>query len=106
MMMFSGDDAWCASVTNEQQYIQVDFPIKTRVTRIVTYGRRTKLFWVTRYSLQFSNDETTWQYYNENGFKKVGFVYSWLLGLTSEFTGMGCVGVHICKVILFSPTKD
>ncbi|XP_031552774.1 lactadherin-like [Actinia tenebrosa] len=66
-----GDDAWCAFTTNDQQYIQVDFLFKTRVTRIVTYGRRTKLFWVTQYSLQYSSDERTWQYYQENGFTKV-----------------------------------
>ncbi|EDO44680.1 predicted protein [Nematostella vectensis] len=61
------DDAWCAFVTNDQQYIQVDFPRKTRITQFVTYGRRTKLMWVTQYSLQYSDDETNWKDYTENG---------------------------------------
>ena len=45
---------------------------KTRVTKVETFGRREKYFWVKKYILQYSNDETTWFNYSENGFVKVG----------------------------------
>ncbi|XP_078374347.1 neuropilin-1a-like [Oculina patagonica] len=66
----AGNDAWCAFNTNNQQYIQLDFTRKTRVTGIVTYGRSEKEHWVTRYLIQFSNDEVIWHNYMENGFIK------------------------------------
>lgn len=67
----TGDDAWCALDTNTKQFIQVDFPYMTTITRISTYGRRTKLEWITTYSLQYSDDEAKWSDYTENGFVKV-----------------------------------
>lgn len=67
----AGYDAWCAFTTNNQQHIQLDFTRKTRVTGIVTYGRSQKQHWVTRYLIQFSNDEVMWHDYMENGFVKV-----------------------------------
>jgi len=73
----SGNDAWCAFISNTLQYIQLDFTRKTRVTRIVTYGRSQKKHWVKRYTLQYSDDEVIWQNYTENGFIKVpGSIYS------------------------------
>lgn len=66
-----GYDAWCAFTSNNEQYIQLDFARKTRVTGIVTYGRSQKQNWITRYLLQFSNDEVKWHDYMENGFVKV-----------------------------------
>ncbi|KAK3754817.1 hypothetical protein QZH41_002133 [Actinostola sp. cb2023] len=65
-----GADAWCAEKSNIQQYLQINFPYKTTVTRITTYGRRLKFQWITKYSLQYSNDEVTWFNYTENGFVK------------------------------------
>ena len=69
------NDAWCAFITNDQQYIQLDFTRRTRVTRIVTYGRSQKKHWVKRYLIQFSNDEVAWYNYKENGFVKVSIPY-------------------------------
>jgi len=68
---FVGEDAWCAWITNTDQFIQVDFPYLTTITRLSTYGRRTKLEWVTQYTLQYSDDEVKWLDYTENGFVKV-----------------------------------
>lgn len=65
------NDAWCAFITNDQQYIQIDFTKKTRVTRIETYGRSQKQHWVKRYLIQFSNNDMEWYNYMENGFDKV-----------------------------------
>ncbi|KAJ7391350.1 hypothetical protein OS493_018393 [Desmophyllum pertusum] len=64
------NDAWCASITDYQQYIQLDFTRKTRVTGIVTYGRSKKEHWTTKYLIQFSNDDVIWHNYKENGFVK------------------------------------
>ena len=79
MIFLSGlgdeNDAWCAFITNDQQYIQLDFTRRTRVTRIVTYGRSQKKHWVKRYLIQFSNDEVEWYNYKENGFVKVSIPY-------------------------------
>ena len=71
-----GYDTWCAFTTNNQQYIQLDFTRKTRVTGIATYGRSQKQHWITRYLLQFSNDERIWHNYTENGFVKVTILFA------------------------------
>lgn len=68
-------DAWCASDTNTQQFIQVDFLKKTRVTKVETFGRKEKFFWVKKYILQYSTDDITWLNYTENGFVKVGCIF-------------------------------
>ena len=70
-MQGPGYDAWCAFTTNNEQYIQLDFMRKTRVTGIVTYGRSQKQNWITRYLLRFSNNEVNWHDYMENGVVKV-----------------------------------
>ena len=75
------NDAWCAFITDTQQYIQLDFTRNTCVTRIVTYGRGQKSHWVKRYILQYSSDFFVWHNYTENGFVKVrksqSFVFLW-----------------------------
>ena len=65
------NDAWCAFITDTQQYIQLDFTRNTRVTRVVSYGRSQKSHWVKRYIMQFSSDDVVWHNYTENGFVKV-----------------------------------
>ncbi|XP_068755299.1 uncharacterized protein [Montipora capricornis] len=65
------EDAWCAKTIDQDQYLQVDFLLKTRVTRVGIMRRKTKDHWVTKYSLQYSNDDTTWFNYTENGHVKV-----------------------------------
>ncbi|XP_074625777.1 EGF-like repeat and discoidin I-like domain-containing protein 3 [Acropora palmata] len=75
-----GNDAWCAVTTDKQQYIQVDFTRKTRLTRVETYGRSEKEHWVKKYTIQYNTDEETWHNYTEHGFIKVsaciGIVFS------------------------------
>ena len=65
------NDAWCASITDTQEYIQLDFTRNACVTRIVTYGRGQKSHWVKRYIMQYSSDDVVWHNYTENGFAKV-----------------------------------
>ncbi|XP_022795203.1 uncharacterized protein LOC111333840 [Stylophora pistillata] len=76
------NDAWCAFIANDQQFIELDFTKKTRVTRIVTYGRSQKQHWVKRYLIQFSNNEVDWYNYTENGFDKLSIKLSSSLGFT------------------------
>ncbi|PFX33767.1 Coagulation factor VIII [Stylophora pistillata] len=61
------EDAWCTDKEDKDQYIQVDFLLKTRVTRMGTMRRKTKDHWVSEYFLQYSNDDITWHDYLENG---------------------------------------
>ncbi|KAK2570616.1 Neuropilin-2 [Acropora cervicornis] len=64
-------DAWCAKTNDKNQYLQVDFLLKTRVTRLGTMRRKSKDHWVTKYSLQYSDDDISWFDYMENGYVKV-----------------------------------
>lgn len=64
-------DAWCAKTNDKNQYLQVDFLLKTRVTRLGTMRRKSKDHWVTKYSLQYSDDDIKWFDYMENGYVKV-----------------------------------
>ena len=66
------EDGWCAKDQDINQYIQIDFFLKTRVTRVGVLRRNSKSHWVTRYSLQYSDDDITWTDYIENGHVKVG----------------------------------
>ena len=67
--------SWSASQNNANQWIQVDLIGQlTRVTGIATQGRYSQndiYQWVTSYNLQYSNDGVSFQYYTEQGVKKV-----------------------------------
>lgn len=71
-LQFTAKDAWCTDKEDKDQFIQVDFLLKTRVTRVGTMRRITKDHWVSEYFLQFSDDDNTWNDYLENGQVKVG----------------------------------
>ena len=82
------NDAWCAFITDTQQYIQLDFTRNTCVThaRIVTYGRSQKSHWLKRYMIQFSSDDVVWHNYTENGFVKVRKRQSFVFRITPSPT--------------------
>jgi len=90
-LVFTAEDAWCAKTQDENQYIQVDFLIRTRVTRVGILRRQTKDHWVSEYSLQYSDDDITWIDYMENGHVKVS-EDSLLL---NRERGGGGKGVHL-----------
>ena len=69
-------DAWCTDKENKDQYIQVDFLLKTRVSLVGTMRRKSKDHWVTKYFLQYSDDDVTWIDYLENGHVKVRHTFS------------------------------
>ena len=77
---FTAEDAWCTpnAETEEDkrnQYIQVDFLLKTRVTRVGTMRRRSKDHWVSEYYLKYSDDDVNWIEYQENGHTRVSDNY-------------------------------
>ena len=59
---------WSAKVNDLNQWLQVDLLRKTRVTRIATQGRNAEYSqWVTKYKLQYGEDENSLQFYRQNG---------------------------------------
>ena len=60
--------AWSALVNDANQWLQIDLiSYYITVTRIATQGRDTYDQWVTKYKLQYSNDEVTFKHYREQG---------------------------------------
>lgn len=68
--------AWSAKFNDKNQWLQVDLQaMYTKVTAIASQGRHQSNQWVTKYTLQFSNDGKTFQNYREQGqtVDEVGF---------------------------------
>ena len=59
--------SWSSRQNNVNQWIQVDLLTYTKVTRIVTQGRNAFAQWVTKYTLQYSEDGATFQNYHVPG---------------------------------------
>ena len=59
--------AWSAGANNLNQWIQIDFRIKTTVTYVATQGRYNVGQWVTQYKLQYSNDGSSFQAFKQHG---------------------------------------
>ena len=60
------EGAWSARTNEANQWLQVDLGyMNTTVTGLATQGRNGHDQWVTRYKLQYSNDEVNFQYYKE-----------------------------------------
>ena len=60
--------AWSARTNNDEQWLQIDLrDQQTKVTRVGTQGRNGHIQWVTKYKLQYGNDEGSLQYFKEEG---------------------------------------
>ena len=60
--------SWSVGVNDLNPWLQVDLLTKTRVTRIATQGRNDEYRqWVTKYKLQYGEDENTLHFYRQNG---------------------------------------
>ena len=60
--------SWSALKNDLLQWLQVDLGSHyTKVTRVATQGRNAYSQWVTKYKLQYSNDEVNFLYYREQG---------------------------------------
>ncbi|KAL9964023.1 hypothetical protein ACROYT_G027596 [Oculina patagonica] len=67
-MTGSKSGAWSARFLDDNQWLQVDLGNQhTRVTRIATQGRNGHWDRVTKYRLQYSDDEVNFRYYTEQG---------------------------------------
>ena len=65
--------AWSARTNDVNQYLQVDFGHRTKVTEIETQGREDCCNqWVKSYTVSYSNDNNNYQPYRQNGQVKVG----------------------------------
>ena len=63
----NSDSAWVVGVNDLNQWIQIDFGIKTVVTYVATQGRHNYDQWVTQYKLQYSNDGSSFQVFKQQG---------------------------------------
>ena len=64
--------AWSARTNDVNQYLQVDFGHRTKVTEIETQGRENCCNqWVKSYTVSYSNDNNNYQPYRQNGQVKV-----------------------------------
>ena len=74
---------WVALKNDLNQWLQVDLGTFTRVTRVATQGRDGYDQWVTKYRLQYSDNEDTF-----HSFKEIGsnFVKVWLLKFGKNYT--------------------
>ena len=60
--------SWTAERNDLHQWLQVDLGSQyTRVIRVATQGRHDDSYWVTRYKLQYGNDEQKLHYYRGSG---------------------------------------
>ena len=51
---------WSANTADENQWIEVAFYSKTKVTGVILQGRSDADEWVTRYKVTYSLDGSTW----------------------------------------------
>ena len=58
---------WSSRTNDANQWIQIDLAGFTKVTRIVTQGRNAYNQWVTKFKLQYSEDEVHFVYYHVPG---------------------------------------
>ena len=69
-LQVAGDKAgaWSALSNDVNQWLQVDLGNQvTAVTRVTTQGRNKNYQWVTKYNLQYGDDEVNFHYYKEQG---------------------------------------
>lgn len=60
--------AWTARAKDLNQWLQVDLGnAYTTVTRVATQGRNGWSQWVTKYKLQYSNDDVNFKYFKDQG---------------------------------------
>lgn len=60
--------AWVPALQDVNEWLQIDLLTPhISVTRVATQGRDGNRFWVSRYKLQYSNDEVNFQYHREHG---------------------------------------
>ena len=62
---------WLAKYNNQDQWLQADLGSSKKVTHLATQGRNGYDQWVTSYKVEYSNDGSSFLYYQEQGADKV-----------------------------------
>ena len=64
--------SWSAEFNNLDQWLQIDLGnLNTTITGLATQGRNSYGQWVTKYKVQYSDNDANFQYYTEQGVIKV-----------------------------------
>ena len=81
---------WAAASNDMNQWLQVDFEKELTVTKVATQGRSLEMGdywqWVKTYSLKYSHDGTSFQFYKQFGDVKVRFLLFFILQLQYCFS--------------------
>ena len=62
---------WSSRRNNQDQWLQADLGSRKTVTYLATQGRNLVDQWVTSYKVEYSNDGSSYQFYQEQGADKV-----------------------------------
>ena len=68
---YTSGSSWCARPSDTKPYLQIDLQTLYIICAVSTQGNSQADHWVKNYTLQFSNDGTTWMVYREGGKIKV-----------------------------------
>ena len=73
--------AWCASTGDANPYLQIDLETIHIVCAVSTQGNPNADQWIETYTIQVSEDGTTWTDYKEHGQNKVPFCIPSILSM-------------------------
>ena len=68
---YTSGSSWCARPSDTNPYLQINLQTPYIICAVSTQGNSQADHWVKNYTLQFSNDGTTWMVYREGGKIKV-----------------------------------
>ena len=68
---YTSGSSWCARPSDTNPYLQINLQTLYIICAVSTQGNSRTDHWVKNYTLQFSNDGTTWMVYREGGKIKV-----------------------------------
>ena len=68
---YTSGSSWCARPSDTNPYLQINLQTLYIICAVSTQGNSQTDHWVKNYTLQFSNDGTTWMVYREGGKIKV-----------------------------------
>ncbi|XP_022810089.1 retinoschisin-like [Stylophora pistillata] len=68
---YTSGSSWCAGTSDTNPYLQIDLQKRHIICAMSTQGNSQANQWVKKYTLQYSNDRTTWIDYKEGGEIKI-----------------------------------
>ena len=73
-VMLNSGTAWCATVQDRNQYLQVDFRKKKTINGIAIQGDPTSDKWTTKFQLKYGDSSSSLQTYSPGGTAKVSII--------------------------------